>query len=78
MKKDGKAHLNFYKAETTAAEGQSPAGKLERPHNVRPRCLSFCPLKGGCKMQLLQGPKAEHKVEFCRLLLGIEKVKKKN
>lgn len=28
-------------------------------------------------MQLLQGPKAEHKVEFCRLLLGIEKVKKK-
>lgn len=28
-------------------------------------------------MQLLQGPKAEHKVEFCRLLLDIEKVEKK-
>lgn len=27
-------------------------------------------------MQLLRGPKTEHKVEFCMLLLNVEKLKK--
>lgn len=34
MKKLGKTHLNFYKSETTATEGQRDTGELERPHNI--------------------------------------------
>lgn len=65
MKKDRKALLNFYKAETvTSTEGQRDTGKLERPHNIKQRFHSFCPLKGGHKIYLIRGPKQNIKHSF--------------
>lgn len=75
MKRDGKVRLNFCKAETLLL--QKDRERKENWKHLPTEDKDSIPSalwKGGHKIQVVGGPKTEHKVEFCRLLLDVEKI----